>query len=55
MVELPVDSSEQFARYLISDFRSSVNGTLESLVVAPGSGFYVDGSRGENPDSPSLF
>lgn len=47
MVELPVDSSEAFARYLITDFRSERNGPLESLVVAPGSGFYVDGKRGE--------
>ncbi len=47
MVELPVDSSETFARYLINDFRSEQNGELESLVVAPGSGFYVDGQRGE--------
>ena len=46
MVELPVDSSESFARYLITDFRSTHNGSQESLVVAPGSGFYVDGQRG---------
>ena len=46
MVELPVDSSESFARYLITDFRSTNNGIQESLVVAPGSGFYVDGQRG---------
>lgn len=46
MVELPVDSSESFARYLITDFRSTHNGVQESLVVAPGSGFYVDGQRG---------
>ena len=47
MVELPVDSTETFARYLITDFRSEKNGSLESLVVAPGSGFYVDGTRGQ--------
>ena len=46
MVELPVDSSEAFARYLITDFRSHQQGKEESLVVAPGSGFYVDGIRG---------
>jgi aspartate aminotransferase len=43
MVELPVDSSENFARYLITDFRSN----NESLVVAPGGGFYADPRRGE--------
>ena len=48
MVELPVDSTEEFARFLITDFRSERNGTLESLVVAPGSGFYVDGVRGQH-------
>ena len=47
MVELPVDSSEDFARFLITDFRSNRDGMDESLVVAPGSGFYVDGQRGE--------
>ena len=47
MVELPVDSTEAFARFLITDFRSKRDGKLESLVVAPGSGFYVDGKRGQ--------
>lgn len=47
MVELPVDSTEDFARFLITDFRSERDGKLESLVVAPGSGFYVDGKRGQ--------
>lgn len=48
VVELPVDSTERFARFLITDFRSERDGKLESLVVAPGSGFYVDGERGRN-------
>ena len=48
MVELPVDSTENFARFLITDFRSEQNSKQESLVVAPGSGFYVDGVRGQN-------
>lgn len=43
MVELPVDNSEKFARFLVTDFRS--NG--ESLVVAPGGGFYADPRRGK--------
>ena len=42
MVELPVDSSEDFARFLITDFRAQ----KESLVVAPGGGFYADPQRG---------
>lgn len=46
MVELPVDSAEDFAKFLITDFRSERNGRQESLVVAPGAGFYVDGQRG---------
>jgi aspartate aminotransferase len=47
MVELPVKSTEDFARYLITDFRSERDGAVESLVVAPGSGFYVDSTRGQ--------
>ena len=42
-----MDSTEEFARFLITDFRSERNGKLESLVVAPGSGFYVEGKRGQ--------
>ncbi len=42
MVELPVDDTEAFARFLITDFRS--NG--ESVVVAPGGGFYDDPASG---------
>ena len=42
MVELPVDNSERFARFLVEDFR--LEG--QSLVVAPGGGFYADPSRG---------
>ena len=45
---MPVDSTESFARFLITDFRSERDGKQESLVVAPGSGFYVDGVRGQN-------
>lgn len=36
MVELPVDSSERFARWLVEEFRDAG----ESVVVAPGPGFY---------------
>ena len=49
MVELPVDDSESFARYLVTDFRSTnpQTGVSESLVIAPGGGFYVDNQRGK--------
>ena len=43
MVELPV-LAEEFAQFLIHDFRD--NG--ESLVVAPGGGFYEDPEHGKN-------
>lgn len=48
MVELPVDNAESFAKYLVTDFRSinPKTGTAESLVIAPGGGFYVDSQRG---------
>lgn len=37
MVELPVDDTERFARFLVEAFRSDG----ESVVVAPGGGFYA--------------
>jgi len=42
MLELPVDDADRFARFLVTEFRS--NG--ESVVVAPGPGFYADPSQG---------
>jgi aspartate aminotransferase len=44
MVKLPIDDSEAFARFLVEDFRSEG----ESVVVAPGPGFYADPSSGRN-------
>ena len=44
MVELPIDSAEHFARHLVTNFRSQG----ESLVIAPGGGFYVDNKRGRS-------
>lgn len=44
MAQLPIDNSEDFARFLITDFRH--NG--QSLVVAPGGGFYTDPTQGQN-------
>ena len=42
MVELPIDDSEAFARWLVTDFRHEG----ESVVVAPGPGFYADPTSG---------
>jgi aspartate aminotransferase len=42
MLELPVDDADRFARFLVTDFRSEG----ESLVVAPGPGFYADPTNG---------
>ena len=42
MLELPVDDADRFARFMVTEFRS--NG--ESVVVAPGPGFYADPSCG---------
>ena len=43
MVQLPVDSSESFARYLVCQFRDQ----KQSLVVAPGGGFYQNPEKGQ--------
>lgn len=42
MAELPVDDTEAFARFLVTDVRDRG----ESVVVAPGGGFYADPSLG---------
>jgi len=42
MLALPIDDAERFARFLVTDFRD--NG--ESVVVAPGPGFYAVRERG---------
>ena len=42
MVDLPIDDADRFARFLITDFRD--NG--ESVVVAPGGGFYAEPASG---------
>jgi aspartate aminotransferase len=44
MVELPIDDADRFARYMVADFRDEG----ESLVVAPGPGFYADPTSGRN-------
>ncbi|MBA2320691.1 MAG: pyridoxal phosphate-dependent aminotransferase [Deltaproteobacteria bacterium] len=42
MVQLPIDDSDRFARWLVTDFRDAG----ESVVVAPGGGFYADPASG---------
>ena len=44
MCRLPVDDSDAFARFLVTDFRSEG----ESIVVAPGGGFYADPASGRD-------
>jgi aspartate aminotransferase len=43
MAKLPVDDSDEFARWLLQDF--SVNG--ETVMVAPGAGFYSTPGKGK--------
>lgn len=42
MLQLPVDDADRFARFMVTDFRHEG----ESVVVAPGPGFYADPSDG---------
>lgn len=44
MLKLPIDDSERFARFLVEDFR--LQG--ESVVVAPGGGFYAEPASGRH-------
>lgn len=44
MVELPVDDTEQFAQWLLEDYHLD----NETLMVAPGGGFYSDPKLGKN-------
>lgn len=48
MARLPVDDTERFARFLVEDFRDTTSGRPESLVVAPGPGFYADPADGRD-------
>jgi aspartate aminotransferase len=42
MLDLPVDDADAFARFMVTSFRHDG----ESVVVAPGNGFYADPTRG---------
>ncbi len=44
MIDLPVDDTERFARFLVTEHRDRG----ESLVVAPGGGFYADPFAGRH-------
>lgn len=44
MLDLPIEDADAFARFMITDFR--LDG--ESVVVAPGGGFYADPDRGRS-------
>ncbi len=46
MVRLPVDDTEKLARFLVSGFRDTSKGEPESVVVAPGGGFYAEPQSG---------
>ena len=48
MARLPVDDTEAFARFLVEDFRDTTTGRPESVVVAPGPGFYSAPTLGRN-------
>jgi aspartate aminotransferase len=48
MVRLPVPDTERFARWLVEEFRDTTSGRPESVVVAPGPGFYADPSKGRD-------
>lgn len=48
MARLPIADTEAFARFLAEEFRDTSSGRPESVVVAPGPGFYADPSRGRD-------
>ncbi len=48
MARLPVADTEAFARFLVSEFRSHTSGRPESVVVAPGPGFYAHAGEGRD-------
>ena len=48
MARLPVSDTETFARFMVEEFRDHDAGRAESVVVAPGPGFYADPSQGRD-------
>jgi aspartate aminotransferase len=48
MARLPVDDTDAFGRFLVQEFRDTSSGKPESVVIAPGGGFYADPSSGKD-------
>ncbi|MFZ5478307.1 MAG: pyridoxal phosphate-dependent aminotransferase [Myxococcota bacterium] len=48
MARLPVKDTEAFARFLVEEFRDTSGDRPESVVVAPGPGFYADPASGRD-------
>ncbi|HLD24702.1 MAG TPA: pyridoxal phosphate-dependent aminotransferase [Patescibacteria group bacterium] len=50
IVGLPVDDSEHFCQWLLTDFRdpSASSGQVETVMLAPAAGFYATLGRGKN-------
>jgi aspartate aminotransferase len=48
MARLPIPDTEAFARFLVEEFRDTSTGREESVVVAPGPGFYADPRDGRD-------
>lgn len=48
MARLPVQDTEAFARFLAAEFRDTSSGRAESVVVAPGPGFYASPADGRD-------
>lgn len=48
MARLPVDDTEAFARFMVEQYRDTTTGRPESVVVAPGPGFYADPTSGRD-------
>jgi aspartate aminotransferase len=50
IVALPVEDSEKFCQWLLTDFRdpSASSGQAETLMLAPAAGFYATEGKGKN-------
>lgn len=48
MARLPVADCEAFAKFMVTDFRDTSSGKPETVVVAPGPGFYADPKHGRD-------
>lgn len=48
MVKLPVKNAEDFCKWLLTDFPSTGSGLKETVMLAPGEGFYASSGMGKN-------